>query len=140
MDGALSRFDDVVVTDSKNVYDSVNRIESSGLQLEERRLALEVLSIRERTKAAGITLRWVDSDQQLADNLSKPFCYLNLLTAIEKGQVCLQFDDSFTSAKQKRAWQHSRGIAKGRSETPTEGSHQKKVSTDVKCTAVTDVT
>ena len=104
LDRALSTFDAIVVTDSKNLYDSGNRVETSGLQLEERRLALEVLSIRERTHAAGIQFRWVDSDQQLADNLSKPFAFNNLLEALQKGEVCIHFGSKFTSAKKKRAW------------------------------------
>ena len=82
----------------------MNRIETSGLQLEERRLALEVLSIRERIKAAGMQLKCVDSDQQLADNLSKPFSYNSWLMAMERGSLCIQFDSQFTSAKKKRAW------------------------------------
>ncbi|CAE7590716.1 Parg [Symbiodinium natans] len=106
MDKALRRFQSVVVTDSKNLYDSVHRIETSGLQLEERRLALEVLSIRERIKSAGMHFKWVDSDQQLADNLSKPFSFQTLLTAIHKGELCLQFDSQFVSAKKKRAWKN----------------------------------
>ena len=106
MDKALRRFQSVVVTDSKNLYDSVHRIETSGLQLEERRLALEVLSIRERIKSAGMHFKWVDSDQQLADNLSKPFSFQTLLTAIHKGELCLQFHSQFVSAKKKRAWKN----------------------------------
>ena len=83
MDETLNRASSIIVTDSKNLYDSVSRIETSGLQLEERRLALEVLSIRERVHATGMQLRWVDSDQQLADNLSKPFSCTTLLGAID---------------------------------------------------------
>lgn len=75
LDSCLRQFDSVIVTDSKNMYDSIVRVEGSGLQLEERRLAAEILSYRERErpKQAGISCRWVDSDQQLADALSKSF-------------------------------------------------------------------
>ena len=125
MDEALCRAPSVVVTDSKNLYDSVSRIETSGLQLEERRLALEVLSIRERVRATGMQLRWVDSDQQLADNLSKPFAFGTLLSAIEKGELCLQFDTQFVFAKKKRAWRNQRHPKCG-TETPKAESHQKE--------------
>ena len=122
MDETLNRASSIIVTDSKNLYDSVSRIETSGLQLEERRLALEVLSIRERIRATGMQL---DSDQQLADNLSKPFSYTTLLGAIDKGEVFLQFDDKFVSAKKKRAWRNTRH-PKCCPETPRPESHQKK--------------
>ncbi|CAE7390554.1 PORB, partial [Symbiodinium natans] len=122
MDKALRRFQSVVVTDSKNLYDSVHRIETSGLQLEERRLALEVLSIRERIKSAGMHFKWVDSDQQLADNLSKPFSFQTLLTAIHKGELCLQFHSQFVSAKKKRAWKNkTRSKVDSDSDEPVPG-------------------
>ena len=125
MDETLSQVSSVLVTDSKNLYDSANRIETSGLQLEERRLALEVLSIRERIKATGMQLKWVDSDQQLADNLSKPFSYNSLLLAMERGNLCIQFDSKFVSAKKKRAWHRSQ------QKSPKAGSHQKRFSSCV---------
>ena len=107
MDEVLSRTQSLLVTDSKNVYDSVIRIESSGLQLEERRLALEVLSIRERVKLAGVDCRWVDGGQQLADGLSKPFTIDSLITSLNRGTLSIVFDDKFVSAKRKKALQRS---------------------------------
>ena len=85
------------------MYDSVMRIESSGLQLEERRLAVEVLSYRDRLHAAGIDCKWVDSDQQLADALSKAFHYESFLTIFQRKEIAISFDPSFMSAKKKRA-------------------------------------
>ena len=127
MDNVLSQVTSVVVTDSKNLYDSVNRIETSGLQLEERRLALEVLSIRERSKAIGAQLRWVDSDQQLADNLSKPFTFTSLMNALQRGMICLQFDTQFMSSKKKRAWKRGQQNKTEPRETPqTDESHLEK--------------
>ena len=129
---ALRQVPSIVVTDSKNLYDSVTRVETSGLQLEEKRLALEVLSIRERVAAIGTQFRWVDADQQLADGLSKPFQYNALLMVFQKGFVSLMFDDSFVSAKKKRAW-HRKQYEKGqRSPTPdSAGPHRKESLTDV---------
>ena len=85
------------------MYDSVMKIESSGLQLEERRLAVEVLSYRDRLQAAGIECKWVDSDQQMADTLSKAFHFESFLNMFQKKLVSLHFDPNFTSAKKKRA-------------------------------------
>ena len=127
MDQALSTIPSVMITDSKNLCDSVVRIESSGLQLEEKRLALEILSIRERVSAAGVIYKWVDADQQLGDPLSKPFVYDNMLIALEKGRLCLEFDEGFTSAKRKRAWRKGH-VPKPKScaETSTSAQSEKE--------------
>ena len=67
----MSEVPSVLVCDSRNLYDALAKIETSGLHLEEKRTAIEVLSTRETTRATGIEIRWVDGDQQLADGLSK---------------------------------------------------------------------
>ena len=103
IDACLSKFRSIIVTDSKNMYDSVMKIESSGLQLEERRLAVEILSYRERLSAAGIDCKWVDSDQQMADALSKAFHYEAFLKVCQRKEMSLFFDPTFLSAKKKRA-------------------------------------
>ena len=135
MDEALSRMPSVVVIDSKNVYDSVVRIETSGLQLEEKRLALEVLSIRERVLAAGVSCRWVDSDQQLADGLSKPFMMDSLLNSLQKGKLCLEFDDQFVSANRKRAWRREQHV-KSLTLTPEAPAHQEEFCSGVECSKI----
>ena len=72
------------------------------LQLEEKRVAIEILSIRERTQQTGICVKWCDSDQQLADGLSKPFHYDQLVDLLSLGVISVIFDPLFTSAKKKR--------------------------------------
>ena len=83
-------------------------LKTSGLQLEEKRTAIEVLSIRERTKHTNILVKWVDSDQQLADNLSKPFKYDHLQEVLKKGSLSIVFDPDFVSAQKET----SRSVAK----------------------------
>lgn len=61
-DFCMRQFPSVLILDCKNLYDAMSRIETSGLQLEEKRTAIEVLSIRERTKHTNILVKWVDSD------------------------------------------------------------------------------
>ena len=125
MDQALEQSVSVLVTDSKNLYDSVVRIETSGLQLEERRLALEVISIRERVKSIGVQFRWVDADQQLADGLSKPFVCNNLLLAFQRRLVAIQFDEQFVSARKKRAWVRKACRTHFVKKTPEQLTHKK---------------
>ena len=81
----MSKIRSVLVCDSRNLYDALSKIESSGLHLEEKRTALEVLSIKQRTRAAGVEIRWTDSDQQLADGLSKAGEYEQLLRIFGSG-------------------------------------------------------
>ena len=133
MDQALGQVASIVVTDSKNLYDSVVRVETSGLQLEEKRLALEVLSIRERVNLTGVHFRWVDSDQQLADGVSKPFSYQDLVVAFQKDKLCIEFDDNFVSAKKKRA-QRSKNQGSKIQKTPSaEESSQQQERTFDRC-------
>ena len=102
-DESISLISAAVVCDAKNMYDSVNRIVSSGLQLgEEKRLSLEVLTIRERAEATNAPLRWLDSDQQLADDLTKSFCVDKLLHTMRSGQLAITWDPDYVSAKRKR--------------------------------------
>lgn len=103
IDHAMRQIPSVLILDCKNLYDSMCSIQSSVLQLEERRTAIEVLSIRERTLEAGIQVRWTDSDQQLADGLSKPMRFDHLLDLLKQGLISIVFDPMFTSAKKKRA-------------------------------------
>ena len=107
-DFCMRQFPSVLILDCKNLYDAMSRIETSGLQLEEKRTAIEVLSIRERTKHTNILVKWVDSDQQLADNLSKPLKYDHLQEVLKKGSLSIVFDPDFVSAKKKRAAQWQR--------------------------------
>ena len=87
-----------VFCDAKNVYDCAD----SGLQLEERRLCLEIVSIQERKEAINSPLRWVDSDQQYADDRTEVFAVDKLLEILRKKTVCVMFDPSFISAQKKR--------------------------------------
>ena len=101
-DDCISTIPSAVVCDAKNLYDAVTRIVSSGLHLEEKRLSLEVLSIKERCEGINSQLKWTDSDQQMADGLTKLFTVDKLLEMLKRNSCCIVFDSSFTSAKKKR--------------------------------------
>lgn len=99
----LQQIRSVIVTDSQNFYDSIARIASSELQLEEMRLSIEILSLRERQDATGTSCKWVDSDLQFADSLSKAYRFEAMLLAFQRCRISLLFDPSFMSARKKRA-------------------------------------
>eukprot|EP00974_Lingulodinium_polyedra_P079053 7656049-Lingulodinium_polyedra.AAC.1 len=60
----------VLVTDCRGLFDAVNRCQSAGLGLPEKRRALEALSIRQICSLSKITTKWVNSDSQIADMLT----------------------------------------------------------------------
>ena len=92
MDSALRQIRSVIVTDSTNLWDSVMKVESCGLQLGKRHLAVEILSYREGLHAAGIECRWIGSDYQLADALSKVLSYEAPLNVCQQTRIFLFFD------------------------------------------------
>lgn len=88
-DEAVASILAAVVCEAKNLHDSVTRISSSGLQLEEKRLCLEIMTFKERSQSMKCPLpRWVSNDQQIADVTTKMFevdKMLNLLLRQEVG-------------------------------------------------------
>ena len=61
-----------VVTDCKSLYDALERSESLTLGLAEKRTSIEVQAIKQQMLATNIVTKWVNSDRQLADVLTKP--------------------------------------------------------------------
>ena len=101
-DQYLQEFPSVLVCDSRNVYDGLAKVETSGLHMEEKRAAIELLGIKERFEQANVCVRWVDSDQELADSLTKPWVYEQLIRALDLGCWTIVFDAEMMSAKKKR--------------------------------------
>ena len=101
-DHQIAGIPSAVVCDAKNLYDAVTRIASSGLQLEEKRLCLDVITIKERAKSINAVLRWVDSNQEMADDLTKMFAVDKLIETLTRGRIKITFDSQFLSAKKKR--------------------------------------
>ena len=91
------------ITDCKSLYDALEKNESLGLGLSEKRTSIEVMATRQQMRATGIKTRWVNSDRQLADVLTKatapPASILKLQTT---GRWKIVWDESYTSAKNLR--------------------------------------
>ena len=60
----------VLVTDSTNVYDKLNT-EVYVPKGPERRVSLEMLGLKQGIEETSLELRWVHSDAQLANSLTK---------------------------------------------------------------------
>ena len=84
------------------ILDGLAKVETSGLHMEEKRTAIELLGIKERMPEARVLVKWVDGDQELADCLTKPWLTEQLMKALEWGQWTLTFDEDMMSAKKKR--------------------------------------
>ncbi|CAE7896434.1 unnamed protein product, partial [Symbiodinium sp. KB8] len=68
--GCVSRVPGCVVTDSRNVYDKLNN-EVLVVKGAEKRTDLELLGLKESQAATGLAIRWVHSEAQLANSLTK---------------------------------------------------------------------
>lgn len=78
-------------------------IQSAGLNLKAKYTALELMAIVEHMERQATELRWCNSDQQLADGLTKASAQDRLRKFLMMGQLwSLAYDESFTSAKKKR--------------------------------------
>ena len=66
-DDLLSTFSSCLVCDARKIFDGIVKVETSGLQMEEKRTAIELLAIKERLKQARVELKWVDGEQELAE-------------------------------------------------------------------------
>ena len=60
-----------LITDCKSLCGALAKVESSGLQLTEQRSALECHGCKQRLTQTNAEVRWVSSDRQLADGLTK---------------------------------------------------------------------
>ena len=91
-----------LITDCKGLFDAVNRNQSAGLGLSEKRTAIECLSIRQITAETGVTVKWVNSDRQVADILTKVGVLTENIDRVLRGTWKIVFDETFTSAKNLR--------------------------------------
>ena len=91
------------ITDCKSLYDALEKNESLGLGLSEKRTSIEVTATRQQMRATGINTRWVNSDRQLADVLTKPTAPSASTHRLQqKGRWTIVWDADFTSAKNIR--------------------------------------
>ena len=89
----------IMVTDCKSLYDALARSVSQGLGLAEKRTAIEVTATRQQMEATAIECKWVNSDRQLADSLTKPMSSHAMSDLCSKGQWKIVFDADFVAAK-----------------------------------------
>ena len=94
----------IVCTDSRGGYDAIEVNESPLLGLSNMRAALQAFQLRDNLRRAGCLLRWLASDYDLADALTKKRAEsrLGLLKFLRTGFWSIKFDPSFTSSKKRK--------------------------------------
>ena len=66
----VSTLKSVMVTDAKALYDAFHR-ESASSSVVDKRVSLEIRVMKERLLELGGILKWMSSDRQIADGLTK---------------------------------------------------------------------
>ena len=90
----------VLVTDAKALYDSVQQGNLPSFSMKEKYSALELLHLVQNMQRQETVLRWVNSDQQLADGLTKMQAQDRIRQFLSNHQLWnLQYDANFTAAK-----------------------------------------
>ena len=94
----------IVVTDARSLYDLLHKkdLNSAAGGLKEKYTALEALSLLERLQMTDTEVRWVHSDAQVADALTKPNPSGSLYAFLTLCKWRLIYDPTFTSAKKIR--------------------------------------
>ena len=67
---SVRRIGGCLITDSRNVFDKLNT-EVLVIKGAEKRSNIELLSVKEAQQSTGLILRWVHSEAQLANSLTK---------------------------------------------------------------------
>ena len=97
----ISKVPAALVTDAKSLYDVLLKedLNTAAAGLKEKYSALELLSLSERVREGKTSIRWVNSDAQVADALTKPTLGGSLQQFLSTGRWRLVYDPTFTSAK-----------------------------------------
>ena len=113
-----------MVTDAKSLYDVVRKgsLNTAGLGLRDKYSTLEMLSVLERLERGSTLTRWVNSEAQLADALTKPQVSSSLHKVLQEHMWTLVYDERFVSAKKCRKLQQSSPIDFGACQFPASGS------------------
>ena len=90
----------VLITDSRNVYDHLERpyITPKGAQ---RRVDLELLTLKESQNHTGLCVRWVNSQAMLANSLTKRGEDFQMTKFIQVNQVWKIVDDEMFSGRKR---------------------------------------
>ena len=89
-----------LVTDAKALYDSYHR-ESLVSSVTDRRISLEIRVVKEQLQSLSGNLRWVSSERQLADGLTKESTRQSLSDRLRHARIKFLWDPDYVAAKKK---------------------------------------
>ena len=100
----VKQVEGLLCTDSKGGFDAVLYNESPLLGLSNTRSALQALQLREYLQRAGSKLRWVASDYDLGDSLTKkrPDCRVGLQKFLKTWLWAVKYDPQFIASKKNK--------------------------------------
>ena len=114
-----------MVTDAKSVYDSYHRESMSSV---DKRSGLEIRVVKEQLQSLGGQLRWVSSERQLADGLTKMSTRQSLADRLRHGKVKFLYDPAYTAAKKKPLSERQAEINSSSKPLPTAETKMSKLS------------
>ena len=91
-----------MITDAKALFDSYHREGLSG-NLVDKRTGLEILVLKERLTDLNGNFRWISSERQFADSLTKTSTRQLLADRLRYGRIKFTYDAEYTAAKRKTA-------------------------------------
>ena len=101
----IKRVRGILVTDAKALFDAASNgeIQTSAFSMKEKYTALELLGLVQNMEKQGTELRWVNSDAQLADGMTKISSQDSIRKFLEEDQYWnLIYDENFVAAKKRR--------------------------------------
>lgn len=98
-----------LVTDAKALYDSYRR-ESLVSSVTDRRVSLEIRVVKEQMQALNGNLRWVSSERQLADGLTKESTRQSLSDRLRHSKIKFLWDPNYVAAKKKSLQERTQNL------------------------------
>ena len=100
----LQKVPGVMVTDAKSLFDVIKKgpQNTSGLGLKEKYSVLDMLSVFQRLELGKTQTRWVHSEAQIADAMTKHSVNNALIRVLISGTWTLVHDENFVSSKNLR--------------------------------------
>ena len=115
-----------MVTDAKALYDSYHR-EGVSSTVVDKRVSLEIRVMKERLQQLGGNFRWMSSERQMADGLTKESARLLLAERLRHGRLKMSWDPGYVAAKKKTKTEIQDSLAESTARKPVPRKPTKKV-------------
>ena len=110
----------LLVIDAKCLYDILHREELYVSSAADKRTCLEALVTRDKLKEIGGSVRWVSSERQYADGLTKDTATQLLADRLRTHQMKITADDTYQASRKKDAAERAKRTAPCQAEATTQ--------------------